>query len=170
MRIAGATPYRAALIDDKVISSQQGVKYVFVVKPDNTLERRNIETGTMFEGKRIVKSGLKDGEKVVSTRLQLVQPGMTVKPVEEKSEAECGSAEVERKNHERAGFKEAHEGLCAAGLEACGRFAENDIGAGAGVATRSLWNVSRGELPRRSSRKIRCALSLQTRRCRRRSR
>ena len=36
VRIAGATPYRAALIDDKVISSQQGVKYAFVVKPDNT--------------------------------------------------------------------------------------------------------------------------------------
>jgi hypothetical protein len=33
-----------------------------------------------------VKSGLKDGERVVSTRLQLVQPGMSVKPVEEKSE------------------------------------------------------------------------------------
>lgn len=93
VRIAGATPYRAALIDDKVISSQQGVKYVFVVKPDNTLERRNIETGTMFEGKRIVKSGLKEGEKVVSTRLQLVQPGMTVKPVEEKSEVGSGKAE-----------------------------------------------------------------------------
>ena len=30
VRIAGATPYRAALIADKVISSQQGVKYVFV--------------------------------------------------------------------------------------------------------------------------------------------
>ena len=76
VRIAGATPYRAALVDDKVISSQQGVKYAFVVKPDNTIERRNLETGTIFEGKRIVKSGLKDGEKVVSTRLQLVQPGM----------------------------------------------------------------------------------------------
>src|SRR3954454_20010095 len=84
VRVAGATPYRAALIPDKVISSQQGVKYVFVVKEDNTLERRTIETGTMFEGKRIVKSGLKDGEKVVSTRLQLIQPGMPVKPVEEK--------------------------------------------------------------------------------------
>jgi RND family efflux transporter MFP subunit len=93
VRIAGATPYRAALIDDKVISSQQGVKYVFVVKGDNTLERRNIETGTMFEGKRIVKSGLKEGENVVSTRLQLVQPGMTVKPVEEKSEVGSGKAE-----------------------------------------------------------------------------
>jgi membrane fusion protein, multidrug efflux system len=84
VRVAGATSYRAALVPDKVISSQQGVKYVFVVKPDNTLERRTIETGTMFDGKRIVKSGLKDGEKVVSTRLQLIQPGMPVTPVEEK--------------------------------------------------------------------------------------
>jgi RND family efflux transporter MFP subunit len=84
VRVAGATPYRAALIADKVISSQQGLKYAFVVKPDNTIERRTLETGTIFEGKRIVKSGLKDGEKVVSTRLQLVQPGMSVKPIEEK--------------------------------------------------------------------------------------
>ena len=84
VRIAGATPYRAALIADKVISSQQGVKFAFVVKPDNTVERRNLETGTIFEGKRIVKSGLKDGEKVISTRLQIVQPGMRVTPVPEK--------------------------------------------------------------------------------------
>jgi RND family efflux transporter MFP subunit len=82
-RVAGATPYRAALVADNVISSQQGVKYAFVVKPDNTIERRTLETGTIFEGKRIVKSGLKDGEKVVSTRLQLLQPGMPVKPIPE---------------------------------------------------------------------------------------
>src|SRR5476649_390808 len=41
-RISGATPYQAALIADKVISSQQGLKYAFVVKPDNTLERRTL--------------------------------------------------------------------------------------------------------------------------------
>ena len=87
VRVAGATPYRAALIADKVISSQQGLKYAFVVKPDNTLERRSLETGTIFEGKRIVKSGLKDGEKVVSTRLQLVQPGMKVTPIPEQPPA-----------------------------------------------------------------------------------
>src|SRR5207248_2703367 len=82
-RVAGATPYRAALIADNVISSQQGVKYAFVVNPDNTIERRTLETASTFEGKRIVKSGLKDGEKVVSTRLQLLQPGMKVIPVPE---------------------------------------------------------------------------------------
>src|SRR5437773_9734026 len=54
VRVAGATPYRAALVADRVISSQQGVQYAFVVKLDNTLERRNPETGPIFEGKRIV--------------------------------------------------------------------------------------------------------------------
>jgi RND family efflux transporter MFP subunit len=83
VRIAGATPYHAALIADKVITSQQGIKFAFVVKPDNTVERRTLETGTIFEGKRIVKSGLKDGEKVISTRLQILQPGMHVTPVPE---------------------------------------------------------------------------------------
>jgi membrane fusion protein, multidrug efflux system len=87
VRVAGATPYRAALVADNVISSQQGLKYAFVVKPDNTIERRNLETGSIFEGKRIVKSGLKDGEKVVSTRLQLLQAGMKVTPVPEGSPA-----------------------------------------------------------------------------------
>jgi membrane fusion protein, multidrug efflux system len=82
-RVAGATPYRAALVEDKVINSQQGLKYAFVVKPDNTVERRNLETGSIFEGKRIVKHGLKDGEKVVSTRLQLLQAGMKVQPIPE---------------------------------------------------------------------------------------
>jgi multidrug efflux pump subunit AcrA (membrane-fusion protein) len=70
-----------------VISSQQGVKYAFVVKPDNTIERRTLETASTFEGKRIVKNGLKGGEKVVSTRLQLLQPGMKVTPVPEEASA-----------------------------------------------------------------------------------
>src|SRR5207237_22106 len=89
VRISGATPYRAALVADKVISSQQGLKYAFVVKPDGTIERRNLETGGLFEGKRIVKNGLKDGEKVVSTRLQLLQAGMKVQPISEEPPADA---------------------------------------------------------------------------------
>jgi hypothetical protein len=70
-----------------VISSQQGLKYAFVVKTDGTIERRNLETGSIFEGKRIVKSGLKEGENVVSTRLQLLQAGMKVTPIPEETPA-----------------------------------------------------------------------------------
>ncbi len=103
MRIPGAGKYQAVLIDDKVISSQQGVKYVFVVKADNTIEHRNIETGPIYEGKRIVKKGLKDGEKVVSTRLQIVQPGMPVSPVPEKEAAPPASAKAEGEAKPAAG-------------------------------------------------------------------
>ena len=67
------------------------MKYAFVVKADNTLERRTLQTGPLFEGKRIVKSGLKDGEKVVSTRLQLLQAGMPVQPIPEQPEAAAQS-------------------------------------------------------------------------------
>ncbi len=87
VRVAGATPYRAALVEDKVINSQQGLKYAFVVKPDNTIERRNLETAGLFEGKRIVKAGLKNGDKVVSTRLQLLQAGMKVQPIPEQEQS-----------------------------------------------------------------------------------
>jgi hypothetical protein len=48
----------------------------------------------MFEGKRIVKSGLKDGEKVVSTRLQLLQAGMKVQPIPE--EAPAGGVDTKK--------------------------------------------------------------------------
>jgi len=87
MRVPGGGTYRAVLIEDKVISSQQGVKYVYAIKPDNTVERRNIEVATIWEGLRIVKSGLKDGERIVSTRLQILQPGMPVTPMAEAAPA-----------------------------------------------------------------------------------
>ena len=137
VRVSGATPYRAALIPDRVISSQQGLKYIFVVKPDNTVERRNIETGGLFEGKRIVKSGLKDGEKVVSTRLQLLQAGMKVQPVPEEetpsaqptpqNRAETINAELGTGMRNQR-FEKAHEGICAADIEACGCVAEDNGG------------------------------------------
>ncbi len=94
VRVAGGQPFKATLIEDRVISSQQGVRFVFIVKPDNTIERRNIETATMWEGLRIVKSGLKDGDKVVSTRLQILQPGMPVVPLSEKKETGAKPADA----------------------------------------------------------------------------
>ncbi len=83
MRVPAGPKITATLIPDKVISSQQGLKFVFVVKPGKTIERRNIETGAIFEGLRIVRLGLKEGDQVVSTRLQMLQPGMPVAPIPE---------------------------------------------------------------------------------------
>ncbi len=81
MRIPGGDKANAVLIPDSAISSQQGVKFVYVVKADKTIERRNLTTGTITDGLRIVREGLKAGEQVVATRLQMLQPGMQVQPV-----------------------------------------------------------------------------------------
>jgi multidrug efflux pump subunit AcrA (membrane-fusion protein) len=83
LRVPGAPPAIVTLVDDKVISSEQGQKFVFVVKADNTLERRTIVTGAMNEGLRIVREGLGAGEKVVSARLMILMPDMSVQPIPE---------------------------------------------------------------------------------------
>ena len=80
MRVPRGPKHSAVLIPEEVVSSQQNVKFVYVVKPDNTIERRNIEIGEVENGLRIVRTGLKAGEKVVSTRLQMLRPGMPVQP------------------------------------------------------------------------------------------
>ena len=82
IRVSGGPSGNAILIDDKVISSDQGQKYVFVVKPDGTVERRNVTLGPVAEGGRVVHDGLKGGEKVVASRLMMLQPGMKVQPIE----------------------------------------------------------------------------------------
>jgi membrane fusion protein, multidrug efflux system len=81
LRIAGRAPENAVLIDDKVIGSDQGQKYLYVVKADGTAERRNIKVGTVVEGWRVIHEGLKAGEQVVSSRLMMLQPGMKVQAV-----------------------------------------------------------------------------------------
>jgi multidrug efflux system membrane fusion protein len=85
LRIAGGPAGKAVLVEDRVVSSEQGVKFVFVVKPDHTVERRNLATGTTIDGQRVVRDGLKAGEQVISTRLQMLRPGMPVKPVPEEA-------------------------------------------------------------------------------------
>ncbi|MDB6148759.1 MAG: hypothetical protein JWQ44_207 [Chthoniobacter sp.] len=96
MRVPAGPKVKKALINDAVISSQQGVKYVFVVKPDKTLERRNIEIGTALQGMRVVHSGLTAGEQVVSTRLQMLQPGMPVNPIVQSPKPEVAEVQAQQ--------------------------------------------------------------------------
>ncbi|GEQ99311.1 hypothetical protein JCM17844_29480 [Iodidimonas gelatinilytica] len=54
-------------------------QFVFVVKPDNTVERRQITLGLRRPGVVEVLSGLKVGELVVTAGTMRLRPGMTVK-------------------------------------------------------------------------------------------
>jgi RND family efflux transporter MFP subunit len=75
----GAT-YDAILIEDRAVGTDQTRRFVYVVKPDNTLEYRQVELGDMHEGLRVVRSGLAAGERIVVNGLMRVRPGVTVDP------------------------------------------------------------------------------------------
>ena len=66
------------LISDRAVATDQNRKYVYVVKADNTAEYRTVTLGPTYDGLRVVRSGVKPGEKIVVNGMQRVHPGAPV--------------------------------------------------------------------------------------------
>jgi RND family efflux transporter MFP subunit len=77
-RLLGSGTYRAMLVPDEAITTDQTRKLVFVVGRDGKAIQRQVETGPQVEGLRVVKSGLAPTEHVVIDGLTNLQPGMPV--------------------------------------------------------------------------------------------
>jgi multidrug efflux system membrane fusion protein len=80
LRLVGSGKYRATLVLDRAIGTDQDKKFVLVLKPDNTVDYRPVQLGRLIEGLRVIASGLKEGDKVVINGMQRVRPGMKVTP------------------------------------------------------------------------------------------
>jgi membrane fusion protein (multidrug efflux system) len=81
-RVRGVTQTidNAVMIPQRCVTQLQGINQVMVVKPDNTVEVRNVTLGHLAGSLWIVTSGLKAGEKVVVEGIQKCTDGGTVKP------------------------------------------------------------------------------------------
>jgi RND family efflux transporter MFP subunit len=82
VRIPLGDAKQSVLIPDAAISSDQSLKYVWVLGKDNMPERRTIELGPKFQGLRIVRSGLSADEQIVINGIQYVRAGAPVTPQE----------------------------------------------------------------------------------------
>ncbi len=71
----------ALLIPDRCITELQGEYSVYVLKNDNTIERKKITTGERIGDMQIVNDGLNADDKVVIDALQKVNSGLKIKPV-----------------------------------------------------------------------------------------
>ena len=80
VQIAGGEPRPQILINDRAVNTDQDRKFVFVVGKDNTAEYRAVKLGPTIDGLRIVREGLKPGEKIVVNGLQRVRPGAPIAP------------------------------------------------------------------------------------------
>jgi multidrug efflux system membrane fusion protein len=81
VQLAGSTGAKPALlINERAISTDQDRKFVFVVSKENKAEYRPVTLGPTIDGLRVVRDGLKPGEKIVVNGLQRVHPGAPITP------------------------------------------------------------------------------------------
>ncbi len=93
VRVTGTAPYRAVLIPDEAIGTDQTNKYVLTVSADGTVSRKGIVPGPLFGGLRVAREGLSGDEWVITRGLQRARPGQKVSPKPETlavSEATAG--------------------------------------------------------------------------------
>ena len=80
MQLLGSGRYDAVLVPDEAIGSDQTQKIVYVVAPDKSIAPRPVVLGPLYEGLRIVRSGLKPDETIVINGLMRLRPGLKVEP------------------------------------------------------------------------------------------
>jgi multidrug efflux system membrane fusion protein len=79
MRVPGSAPYRATLVADGCVGTDQAQRFVLVVDRENNVQYRPVTVGSIFEGLRVVH-GVAPDEWVVVNGLMHARPGMKVEP------------------------------------------------------------------------------------------
>lgn len=91
MRIPGSGRYRALLIPDVAIGTEQNERFVLVLGPDDVVRSQPVKLGAPFGTLRSIVSGVKPGELVIVNGLQSARPGTKVNP----REVQIPAAELE---------------------------------------------------------------------------
>jgi len=81
VQLQGTGQFKAMLVDDKAVLTDQDRKYVYVLGEKNAATRKDIKLGPMIDGLRVVTTGLAPTDKVIVHGVQKVFfPGMPVQP------------------------------------------------------------------------------------------
>lgn len=78
----GTDPNSILVPQQAVSHNTHGDAEVWIVKDDDTVERRQIQTGAAIGPNWLVTGGLKAGERIVVVGVQKIKPGAKVKPQE----------------------------------------------------------------------------------------
>jgi multidrug efflux system membrane fusion protein len=78
IRVGRPAAIPALLVSERAVGTDQDKKFVMVVGPGNHVTYREVALGQMVDGLRVVKTGLKPGERIVVNGLQRIRPGVVV--------------------------------------------------------------------------------------------
>jgi len=94
----GSDPNSLLVPQQAVSHNTHGDAQVWVIKPDDTAELRQIQIGQAVGDNWLVTGGLKDGERVVTVGVQKVKPGAKVKPEEATTPPAASSPDAASQN------------------------------------------------------------------------
>jgi RND family efflux transporter MFP subunit len=80
VRVPISNPYKALLVSDRAIDTDQGQKIVYVLDPSNKVLVRPVRIGALHGGMRVIEDGIQSGDRVIVNGLQQVRPGLVVEP------------------------------------------------------------------------------------------
>jgi multidrug efflux system membrane fusion protein len=100
---------KAVVINDRAVGTDQSRKFVVVVGSDGKAEYRPVTLGPVVDGLRVVRTGLKAGEKIVVNGLQRVRPGAPVTPQIVPMDADATAAALAKAKGEQLAMNTAKE-------------------------------------------------------------
>jgi len=81
VRLPLGQPHAALLVIDRAIGTDQGLKYVYVLDANDTVEYRRVEIGAIEDdGLRVINSGLKPTDRVVVAGISKVRSQLRIRP------------------------------------------------------------------------------------------
>lgn len=80
VRVPFGEQNNSLLVPDVALGSDQSGRYVLVVTADNVVEQRKVQTGPLDGDLRVIESGLKPDDRVVTAGLLRAIPGQKVDP------------------------------------------------------------------------------------------
>jgi RND family efflux transporter MFP subunit len=83
IRIPLSEKHEAILVDERAIGTDQAQKFVLTLTPTNTVQYQSVQLGPLVDGKRVIRTGLVAGEKIVVNGMARIRPGMAVTPQDE---------------------------------------------------------------------------------------
>jgi RND family efflux transporter MFP subunit len=83
VQLSGSAPYHALLVPESAIGSEQARKYVLVVGVDDVVIQKYVTLGDVFEGLRVVRTGVSAEDRVIVNGLMQARPGAKVAPQEQ---------------------------------------------------------------------------------------
>jgi len=100
IRMGQPQAQRVLLVSERAVGTDQDKKFVLAVGADNKAEYREVQLGAPVDGLRVVRNGLKPGDRIVVNGLQRVRPGAVVQPqeVEMAVRPEAAATKVASKN------------------------------------------------------------------------